>query len=359
MSNPDYADKEVTVSEQPFFAVNNLTLAYRTETKESLATRTFRRIIRRPRDPQDLIAVNNVSFTIDEPGQALAIVGESGCGKTSLGLAILRQLPNNVAEFSGEILLHGENILDLRYNDFRKRISWKKVAWVPQIPSSTWNPMMKIGEQIEQTLSYHDVKNARQESLRLLKAVGLYPEQADHFPHQLSGGQLQRACIAMALTLRASLIILDEPLSGLDVSLQGEIVNLLNNLKREFNLSYLFITHDIARATELCDLFAVFYGGKIVELGPTEKVLASPRHPYTKALKACIPKIPEEDETHKAVCEREPVPAIPGEPPDLRKTRNVCPCAEREAVRCRSCPGATVPKLREIEPGHFVACHDA
>lgn len=313
----------------PFFEVKNLTLSYRT-------------------GKTDVVAVNDISFTIENPGQALAIVGESGCGKSSLAVALLqRGLPNNVSEFSGEIWLEGENIKGLPDSELRKRICWKKISWVPQTPA--FNPVRKIGKEIKGTLKKHkvDVENYDEEVIRLLRMVGLRPEHADNYPHQLSGGMLQRADIAMALALNPSLVILDEPTSALDVSLQGGIINLLQDLRDDFNLSYIFITHNIVLATKLCDTFAVIYGGRIVESGFTKDVIGSPLHSYTKALLKCVPTFNENQQ----------IASIPGEPPDLRDVLNSCPFAEREAVRCKECPGESMPELIEYEPGHFVACH--
>lgn len=344
------------MSENVFFEVRNLKLSYRTIRKQgfSFVNRLAAgRKSRKSFEPRDLVAVNNVSFSIEKPGRALAIVGESGCGKTSLALAILRQLPNNVSEFSGDIFLEGENIRIMPSAEFRKRISWKKISWVPQNHASMWNPVLKIGNEIQGTLEFHKVRNARGEMVRLLEAVGLNEGHASHYPHQLSGGQLQRACIARALLLRPALVILDEPTSSLDVSLEGEIINLLNELKEKFSLSYIFITHNIARASSFADKFAVFYGGRIVEMAPTQKILSSPRHPYTRALLGCVPTIHPSSSAGRG-----PVPSIPGEPPDLRVVRDVCPFRVRPAVRCSQCERAEVPPpLREVEPGHFVACH--
>lgn len=314
----------------PFLEVRDLVLSYRT-------------------GKSDLTAVNKVSFTIDKPGQALAVVGESGCGKSSLAIAILQLLPNNVSEFSGEILLEGQNIKGMSQRELRKNVWWKKIAWVPQNPMSMFNPMYRIGDQIKETLQVHNVEvdDYEQEISRLLGTVGLRPEHAGHYPHQLSGGMLQRASIAMALALNPSLVILDEPTSALDVSLQGGIINLLDELRNEFNLSYIFITHDIVLATKLCDLFAVIYAGRIVERGSADLVIDNPMHPYTRELLKCVPTFDREQK----------VAAIPGEPPDLRDIADICPFADRPAVKCDACPGNSLPELEEQESGHFAACH--
>jgi len=319
------------MGETPLFLdIKDLTLSYRT-------------------DKADLVAVNKVSLTIEKPGQALAVVGESGCGKSSLISAILQVLPNNVSEFSGEIWLEGQNIKLMSERELRKYIWWKKIAWVPQNPSYMFNPVYKIGKQIKETLKVHkvQVESYDEEVARLLGIVGLRPEYAEIYPHKLSGGMLQRAAIATALALNPALILFDEPTSALDVSLQGEIINLLNDLKDEFNLTYIFVTHNIVVATKLCDLFAVVYGGKIVERGLTQDVINSPLHPYTKKLLSCVPTFDDEQK----------VAAIEGEPPDLREVLGRCPFVDREAVRCDQCPGNSMPELKEYENGHFAACH--
>lgn len=316
----------------PFLDVKNLVLSYRT--------------------PEgDLTAVNNISFTIDKPGQALAIVGESGCGKSSLISALLqgKLLPNNVSEFSGEIWFEGRDIKKMSESELRDEIRWKKIAVVPQSPDAVFNPVKKIKKPIEEVLKKHkaDVEDYDQEVKRLLSMVGLRPEYADLYPYQLSGGMRQRASIALAFALKPSLILLDEPTSALDVSMQGGIINLFRDLSDEFQISYIFVTHDIVLATKFCDFFAVIYGGKIVEQGAMRDVISSPLHPYTKKLLECVPRFDEE----------QVIAAIPGEPPDLRQVKNICPFVERESVRCAECPGKNMPKLIEYENEHFAACH--
>lgn len=328
-----------------FFAVNDLTLSYIRSRRRPGFIGFFRRLAR-----ENVTAVNHVSLSIDRPGRALAIIGESGCGKTSVLKAIVGRvaLPNNVGEYSGEVWLEGRNLMEMSESKLRDEIRWKKIAVVPQDAMATLNPVMRIGAQIRETLKVHGVANARIEVPRLLEDVELSEEFADRYPHQLSGGQQQRVVIALALALKPSLVILDEPTSALDASVRGSIIELLDKLRRERNLSYLFITHDIELAKTFCDLFAVFYGGRVVEFGSTASVFENPQHPYTKALLYCV-----SPEGKKAFA------SIDGEPPDLARVGNTCPCAQRPAVRCTQCIGSVSPELREIAEGHFVACHDA
>lgn len=299
---------------------------------------------------EKLTAVNHVSFTIGRAGEALAIVGESGCGKSSLAKAILRVLPNNVSEFSGSIRLEGEDIKEMPERQLQQSIRWKKISWVPQDAMSAFNPVLQVGSLLEETLKVHrvgDSKERRREAIRLFQLVGLKENDLTKYPHEFSGGMLQRAAIAMALALSPSLVILDEPTSSLDVSLQGGIINLLTDLREKFNLSYVFITHDIVLATKLCGFFAVLYGGRIVEYGSREAVIDHAAHQYTRALLECVPTF-------------EPgrkMSAIPGEPPDLRKVAGGCPFYPRPAVRCEGCREDEPPVLTEIAEGHWVARH--
>ena len=291
-------------------------------------------------------AVDGVSFSIKKPGQALAVVGESGCGKSSLGLALLRLLPKNVSEFSGQVLLDGEELLSLPEAKFHRDFRWKKIAWVPQKIGSAFNPVFRIGSQIEETLKVHKVPNRRQELERLMKAVGLSLDKTEAIPDQLSGGEQQRVCLAIAIALRPSLVILDEPTSALDPSLRGQIISLLGGLKNDFSCSYIFITHDIIQASSICEFFAVFYAGQIVEGGKKEDILRNPLHPYTKQLLDCI-LIFGGDKGPRY---------IKGEPPDLKRLPSGCRFYPRCSEAMPACQ-TQEHKLEDKGSGHFVACH--
>lgn len=265
----------------------------------------------------DVRAVDGLSFTLEEGGHALGIVGESGSGKSSMALAIMRMLPNNVARFDGQIFLEGREVSKLPEQRFRREIRWRKIALVPQGAMNALNPVIRVGEQIIEPLMADGHINRRAAQSRaeeLLELVGLSTETYHRFPHELSGGMKQRAMIASALIMSPLLVVLDEPTSALDVSVQAQITNLLKGLKRELGLAIIFITHDIALASDVCDSLGIVYAGELAELGSAEQVLTSPQHPYSQKLLASIPRL----HAHK-------MPEfIPGEPPDLRKPPAGC-----------------------------------
>jgi len=253
-------------------------------------------------------AVDGVSFSL-EAGTALGLVGESGSGKSSVALALMRLWPRNLAHFSGRVLLNGVECSRLDEGEFRRHFRWEKMAMVFQGAMESFNPVLKVGEQIIEPLLQRGVgrKEAEKQSMALLDAVMLPARTFGRYPHELSGGMKQRALIAMALVLHPQLIILDEPTSALDVIVQAEVMNLLKRLKRELGLGILFITHDIALSSDLCDRIAVMYAGEVVEIGGADGVLLRPGHPYTQKLLAAVPLLMEEKEPE----------FIPGTPPDL------------------------------------------
>jgi oligopeptide/dipeptide ABC transporter ATP-binding protein len=255
-------------------------------------------------------AVDGVSFTLEQRGEALGVVGESGSGKSSLALALMRMLPKNVARFDGSLRLAGRELIALPDDQFRREIRWSRIAMVFQGAMSVLNPVLRIGEQIAEPLLLDrrfDKTAARARVRDLLQRVGLPADFASRYPHELSGGQRQRVGIATALALDPDVLILDEPTSALDVSVQAQIMNLLKDLKQDPGISMLFITHDIGLASDLCDRIAVTYGGEQMELGPAERVLVTPRHPYSQLLLASLPRL------HSDV----PPRPMPGDPPDL------------------------------------------
>ena len=240
-----------------------------------------------------VLAVDGISFQLEE-GQALAIVGESGSGKTSLSLALMRLLPKNATNYHGEVFLAGDNIMELRDEEFRRLIRWRRMSMVFQGAMSSLNPVLKVGHQVAEPFLLQNKgqnKQARERVLQLFDMVRLPEEIVDRYAHELSGGMKQRVMIAMSLILNPSLVILDEPTSALDVSIQAQMMNLLKDLKRDLGISFIFITHDIALASDLCDRIAVMYAGEIVEMGSAEDVLVNPRHPYTQKLLNSIPRL--------------------------------------------------------------------
>jgi|ECHnycMinimDraft_1075156.scaffolds.fasta_scaffold01508_4 oligopeptide/dipeptide ABC transporter ATP-binding protein len=277
-------------------------------------------------------AVDHVDLTLRR-GETLALVGESGCGKSTLGNAIIGILPAN-AEVSGEILFEGVNIVSLPRKRMR-RIRWEKIAMVFQNAQNSLDPTLRVGDQlVEVILAHRSIPRveAQRRVKELFSLVGLPPDYYRSYPHELSGGSRQRVIIAMALLLNPQLLIADEPTTGLDVSVQLQILNLLKDIKQRFQMSMIFITHDIAVANYVSDRMAVMYAGQIVEAAPSQALLAKPLHPYTIAL----------TESLLTLDRRVKKQPIAGFPPDLSKTITGC----RFAERCRF----AVDECRREEP---------
>jgi oligopeptide/dipeptide ABC transporter ATP-binding protein len=237
-------------------------------------------------------AVDGASFEIEAGGQALGLIGESGSGKSTLALTLMRLLPAG-AEVGGGIHLGDLDLRALGDERYRAEVRWRRIAMVMQGAMHALNPVLRVGEQVAERLLLEGVgrREGSRRAAALLERVGLGSGAAARYPHELSGGMRQRVAIAMALTLQPELLILDEPTSALDVSVQAQIMNLLKDLKRERGISMLFITHDLALASDLCDTVAVLYAGQVRELGDADDVLTAPRDPYTQALLASIPRL--------------------------------------------------------------------
>lgn len=294
-----------------------------------------------------MLAVDGVSLKLEAPGQALGLIGESGSGKSSLLLALTRALPKNVVRYEGAVRLQGRDLMQLSDAAFRREVRWKQIAVVFQGAMNAFNPVYRIGFQVAERLLLEGrpKQEAFQTARGLLERVGLPPSAFDRFPHELSGGMKQRAAIAMALTLRPALLLLDEPTSALDVSVQAQIMNLLKELKKELGLAMIFITHDIALASDISDQIAVMHGGEVRELGPADAVLADPKDPYTQSLLASIPRL------RSAAKPR----FLSGSPPDLVSPPRGC----RFAARCERAFGrcwAESPPLLEVGPGRRARC---
>jgi len=255
-----------------------------------------------------LKALDGVSFELEE-GETLAVVGETGSGKSTLAKAITRVWERNVSLVDGEVYFEGEEVLHMPEDRFRREIRWRRIAMVPQASMNALNPVITIGEQMIEPLVLSGVPKG--EALRLaqdsLESVGLPRDVVARYPHQLSGGMKQRVVIAMAIMTRPKLLILDEPTSALDVMTQANIMNLLKELKARLKLTYIFITHDLALASELADSVAVMYAGKLAEIGSSEDMYGAPAHPYTQGLMASMPTL----RTDKQLA------YIPGEVPSL------------------------------------------
>jgi oligopeptide transport system ATP-binding protein len=292
-------------------------------------------------------AVDGVSFDVAE-GSTLGLVGESGCGKSTTGRAILRL----VAPTAGTVLLGGRDLFSLSAGELRK--ARRQMQMIFQDPYASLNPRMTVLDIITEPLRIHGLVRSKAEGVEaaadLLETVGLAPAYLRRYPHEFSGGQRQRIGIARALALRPKLVIADEPVSALDVSIQAQIVNLLASLQETHGLTYLFIAHDLAVVRHLSREIAVMYLGRIVERAPTEALFKAPSHPYTQALLSAIPiPDPKVERTRKRLVLTGEVPS-PQSPPFGCHFHTRCPFVME---RCK----VEAPVLEERAPGHFVACH--
>ena len=293
---------------------------------------------------QELIAVDNVSFDL-YPGETLGIVGESGCGKTTLGRTILKLHPSN----GGQIIYDGNDITS--YSKTQMRSLRTEMQIIFQDPYSSLPPRATVGDILSEPVKVHKIvppSQVKEYVIDLMEQCGLRDYYYERYPHEFSGGQRQRICIARALAVNPKLVVCDEPVSALDVSIQAQIINLLKKLQKERGLTYLFISHDLSVVKFISDKIGVMYLGNMVEFGAKKDIFGNPLHPYTRALFSAIPN-PDPDKKMERIVLKGDIPS-PANPPAGCRFHTRCPEA------CEPC-GAEAPVYREVELGHFVACH--
>ena len=278
-------------------------------------------------------ALEDVSFAI-EKGESIGIAGESACGKSTLGLSIIRMISNGKI-YSGKIQFDGKSLLDMSNADFDKNIRWKEISMVFQGAMNSLDPVFSIQEQFEEVLKQHNFKeNIKQTIIKSLNSVNLDESILKKFPHELSGGMKQRVVIAMALILKPKFVIADEPTTALDVLIQAQIINLFKKLKKD-GQSFMIISHDLAVLSEVAEKIGIMYGGRMVEFGNSSEIFLEPKHPYTKGLLESIPVLSKESKSK----------FIPGTPPNLVNSQEGCKFYDRcpEAMdKCKKDP----PKIK-------------
>jgi peptide/nickel transport system ATP-binding protein len=295
----------------------------------------------------DVKAIDGVSWSVAE-GESLGLAGESGCGKTTAVLAVLKLLPENGRIVSGEVLFDGKNLVK-RTEYGMSKIRWKEISIIFQGAMNALNPVQQVGRQVAEPIMLHEGVSEDKAMKRvrdLFELVGINPSRVSEFPHEMSGGMRQRSMIAMALACNPKLVIGDEPTTALDVMVQAQILELIERLRRELDLAFILISHDLSVMAETCDKGVIMYAGKVVEQGATEFIFANPLHPYTKQLIRAFPNIHES---------REMARSIAGNPPNLLNPPPGC----RFVPRCDEAEPACFerdPDMVEIEPGHFVRC---
>lgn len=293
-------------------------------------------------------AIDRVSLDVP-PGEIVGVAGESGSGKTTLAQALLRILPPPAVISGGRVEFDGRNVLSLNENELRA-LRWRRISMVFQSAMDALNPVVRVGEQIVDTLLAHDPMSASAARVRageLLEMVGIPPHRLDAYAHQLSGGMRQRVGIALALALEPSLVILDEPTTALDVIVEREILDHIRELQRRLGFSVLFITHDLTRMLQFSDRVAVFYAARVAEVAPVAEIRRAARHPYTHGLLRAFPSVHPGSEEPRS---------IPGAPPSLSSPPSGCRFHPRCPLAVDVCRERH-PETTKVAPGHLVACH--
>lgn len=294
-------------------------------------------------------AVNNFSLDIKE-GETIGLVGETGAGKTTVALSILRLLQSPPGKIiGGDIKYHGKSILSMSGTELRK-LRGREISMIFQDPMTALNPIDTIGEQISEVIRLHTKTNKKQSvemATRMLEIVGIPGDRYKEYPHQFSGGMKQRVVIAMALACNPKLLLADEPTTALDVTIQAQVLSLMNKLKKEHDTSVMLITHDLGVVAEMCDRVAIMYAGEIVETGTVEQIFNNTMHPYTKGL---FESLPGYDETARRL---KPIRGLMPDPANLPEFCKFAPRCDYAAEGC----GKECPAFIEVEEGHFVRCH--
>lgn len=304
-------------------------------------------------DDATVRAVNDISLKIEE-GRTLGLVGETGAGKTTTALGILNLIPDPPGKvIAGEILYKGSNVLELKDEEIR-RIRGNEISMIFQDPMTALNPIMRIGDQIAEVIALHSdcsKAEAMERSLQMLEMVGIRPERSVDYPHQLSGGMKQRVVIAMALACNPSLLIADEPTTALDVTIQAQVLRMINELKEKMNTSVLLITHDLGIIAECCQDVAVMYAGEIVEYGSLRDIFQSPSHPYTLGLFNSIPSLKRKEKRLR------PINGMMPDPADLPEGCYFSPRCPYATEECKTChPGAV--QLSETHQARCFRCRE-